>query len=343
MAKFIRSALLPLTGDPVVATFWWKFFSTIWQDEVDHLYVRIDDITPVYIAEYIRNLFEHPKVIIIPGKRRGQGEALRDLVLSSHEEYNLLVEEDAFIFREGAVKEQFERLESGEYEFLGSPRESCAQEIADAEYKKFGVIKERQMFDVGPNFWPNFVFTKNELLKKTDLNFDSKHWKAGETIKEIDLTLKNDADMDTFGWMSIQIRNLTNKIGYIPQFKAYPIDPYLARNKEWNFSGISKWIHAGSLSSGVTRYLRDENGCALFEPSQKFDIGTFDHEDFVMRCAWWHLALTKTGNILVQMGLSEFTQKYSFAIHKLMEEAGITERELHERMDLYDRLINNYV
>src|SRR3990167_5856125 len=196
-------------------------------------------------------------------------------------------------------------------------------------------MKETQVFDVGPNFWPNFVFTRNDLLRSTDMNFDSKHWNAGETIKELDLTLKEDGDMDTFGWMSIQIRSLTKKIGYLPQFKAYPIDPYLARNKEWTFSGLAKWIHAGSLSSGVTRYLKDNNNHPLFVPEQTFNVGTFDHKDFVMRCTWWHLALTKVGNILVQLGLNEFVQKYAEAIHKLMKDTEITERELYERMDLY--------
>ena len=81
----MKSALLPLTGDPVIATFWWKFFSEVWQGEVDSLYVRIDDITPIYIVEYIHKLFNHPKVVWVPGIGRGHGEALRDLVTYSHE------------------------------------------------------------------------------------------------------------------------------------------------------------------------------------------------------------------------------------------------------------------
>jgi hypothetical protein len=334
-----RAAFLPLTGDPIVATFWWKFFINVWQDEVDFLYVRIDAITPVYIADYIRNLFNHPKVIIVPGVGRGHGVALQDLINASHETYNMLTEEDAYIFKKGAVNEQFANLENGKYDFIGSSRDSAAKEIVDAENLKFGIDPTTQLFDIGPNFWPNFVFTGNELFRKTDINFDSKNWKAGDVIKEIDLTLKEDANMDTFGWMSIQIRTLTNKIGYIPQFKAYPIDPFLARNKEWTFSGLAKWIHAGSMSSGVTRYLRDENGAPLFIPGQKFTIGDFDHEDFVLRCAWWGIALTKTGTILSQIGLHEFVEKYSQAIHRLMDEAGITEKELQERMELYKNLL----
>jgi hypothetical protein len=211
----------------------------------------------------------------------------------------------------------------------------------EAEYKKFDIDKSKQMFDVGPNFWPNFVFTKTELLKKTDMNFDSKLWEKGEEIKEIDLVMKEQGQMDTFGWMSIQIRTLTGKIGYIPQFKAYPIDPYLARNAEWTFCGLAKWIHAGSLSSGVNMYLRDEENRPLFEPEKgQFKLTQFDHEDFVMRCAWWHLALETAGGTLTRMGLGKFADNYAFAIHRLMDEAKITKKELEERMDLYARLMN---
>lgn len=342
MAEPLRAALVPICGDPVVATFWWKFFAN-WYNEIDKLYIYVgSDAVPMHILEYLWKLFNHPKVEFAVVQKKDHGIALKKLVEDCKEPYVFLVEEDAYIFKPGIVELNFNKIISKEYDFIGSPRDSACKEIKEVELERYGKELEQLLFDNGPNFWPNFVFTTKDLLMKTDRHFWAKIWKKGDYIKELDHTMKEDGGIDTFSWVSIQIRELTKKIGFIPQYKAYPIDPYLYRNREWTFRGEASWIHAGSLSSGVVMYLQDKNNKPLFGPEpMKLNPKDIDHEDFVMRCAWWHMALTFSFPMLVENGLSEFANMYGEAIHKLMFEFGISQKELLERIRIYTDLFGD--
>ena len=327
----MRACAVPFYGDPIVATFWWKFFINVWQDEVDKVYAYIgNDVVPIEILEYFSKLLNHPKVEYKVLRTKGHGEALKQIVLDCKEDYLFLTEEDAFVFKKGAINREFLKVESGAFDFLGSPRGSASKEIIDAEMNKFNLTDVGLSFDTGPNFWPNFVFTTKNLLMKTDMCFDSKDWEAGETVPIIDHLLKEHGSMDTFAWVSLQIRNLTKKIDYIPQYKAYPIDPFLKRNNQWTFNGNANWIHAGSMSSGLNRYLREDN---------KIRPEDVDHEDFIMRIAWWYIAANYSVPILKENGLSEFVDKYLKALTKLKLEVGISDKEVLERRELYENLL----
>lgn len=340
-----RAALLPTIADPSVLTFWWHFFESVWQDEVDRLYVYVGtDHVSLKILNYIQELVgHHPKVIFkyLQGLN-DHGPTLAKAVVDSTEEYLMFVEEDAFIFKKGEVDKYFRKLESGEYDFIGSPRGSVNMNIYNAEMKKFDV-PAFEGYDNGPNFWPNFVFTTRDLITKTDLHFNSKDWKKGDYIKELDYIVQDDVESaDTFSWMSMQIRSLTNKIGICPQYKAYPFDPVIAEAKQWTFSDEAGWIHAGSISSGMGHYLRNKDKTPLAMglhtpiPFQKIeDEG--QRNDFEMRVAWWSLMLEYSWHKLFMLG--DFKARYRDTINRLKEDMELHQEEIDKRMKLYKKLL----
>lgn len=323
-----RSTLLPLSGDPIVAAFWIQFFP-IWKDEIDTLYVCLN--APFIgkndpLADFYRKLFDVPKIKFthrVPGGDHGPG--LTQMVKDAKEEEIMFIEEDAYVYDQGIIAKQFDKLK--QFDFLGSSRGSCDMGIYQAEEIKWGVVSSG--WDSGPNFWPNYFFVKRSLLMKTDLNFGSKNWKSGEHIKELDYTTDHDCSADTFGWLIIQLRTLSNKVGYIPQNKAYAFSTDA-------FDKSYPWIHAGSLSSGTTHYLRDENGIPIqnrqpnptvVHPAKITTEGEIS--EYSMRVAWWELAYDYTEE--ETKSIPEFRKKYREALDRYVEEFALP----RYKIDLY--------
>ncbi len=339
-----RAALLPSIGDPFVLLYWFRFFENVWQDEVDKLYFYVSPKTvSVEILQLIHDrVASHPKVEfrITPMEFTDHGEIMRLLVLDCKEPHIMFIEDDGFIFGKGAVDQQFKRIESGKYDLIGSSRGSIHMPISDREEEVFGKISIG--YDSGPNFWPNFLFATTELLKKTDLHFEAKHWEKGHYIKELDMALEEDSGADTFSWASIQLRTLTDKIGYCPQYKAYPHDPILRSQNEWTFSGNAKWIHAGSFSSGIRYFLRDEKdvtleGEGLLPLTPPADEGS--RNDFECRVAWWSMIMdVVTGET---DSIAEFRSKYVVALERLIDFMGLHRNEIEYRKKMYLELMGN--
>ena len=339
-----RAALLPSMGDPFVCLYWFRFFENVWQDEVDKLYIYVStkSVTPESLQLIHERVASHPKVEfqLMTREFHDHGEIMRKLLLDCQESHLMFIEDDGFIFGEGAVDEQFRRVENDGFDLIGSPRDSIHVPIREREEEIWGKI--RLGYDPGPNFWPNFLFATPELLKKTDMHFESKHWYKGHYIKELDMTLEEDSGADTFSWAAIQLRTITDKIGYCPQYKAYPHDPLLRSQKEWTFSGNAKWIHAGSFSSGIRYFLRDENNVTLDgQPLQPLtppaDEGA--RNDFECRMAWWEMLSEATA--CETDAIADFRSEYAAAIKRLIDYMDLHRNEIDYRKKMYLELMGN--
>ena len=310
-----RAALLPSVGDPVLMTFWWKFFNEVWADEVDELrcYLCYKPALPEYV-EYIDKLVSsHPKAIFKHLPISGYGWGQKPLIEDTEAANIMYIEDDGFIYKKGAVDEQFKKLEDDTYDIIGSPRVSIDMNIHKAQMEKYGLKEEG--YDYGGNFWPNFFWAKRDIILKTDMHFGGKRWKKGHYLKELDYTVQDEEEgADTQSWVSIQLRELTDKIGIVPQYKAYPhLDEELRARGEWTFSPKAKWIHSGSISSGIMMYIRDQSDVplgALSSGAIKLDKLTTEHElqDFAMRIAWWTIALEQSWSSLE--GMHWYRQSY---------------------------------
>lgn len=242
----MRSAYITSSGDPYVLLNCLHYYETVWQDEIDELWIALNTTMEKEIMGELIKRFPKKVKFIYTNHRMGYGKPINVLLEVSPEGKVLLLEDDTIIFKKGVVTQYFDLLD--EYDLIGSPRMSCSAEVAerlkselDLDYSGWG--------DKGPNFWPCFFWVKKRLLRETDRNFDPSDWG------------------DTFCWASVQMRRIIrldgNKLLEIPQYHSSPDD---FQNKEQGlgiFDGECGYMHLGSLSSGIESYLLDENQTPL--------------------------------------------------------------------------------
>jgi hypothetical protein len=249
-----RAVILPTPGDPFLLYYWMQHYESVWRDEVDKLYVCINGQTDKESINFIYDLLTATTNCEFIDSLRmiDHGNAIDELLGICKEKHIMLIEDDAFVFRKGKVKQCFELLESGQYQVVGSKRGSCSQEILDKAAIKWSLSYEG-LGDQGCNFWPNFFFSSRALLLKTDRNFCAKLWKPGQVIDGLNEPAEADCAGDTFVNTSLQIHSIVpeSQIWYEPQHHGATDDQpdYDARTNIW--APQTAWLHVGSLSSGI--------------------------------------------------------------------------------------------
>jgi hypothetical protein len=297
-----RAALLPHPADPFMLKYWLKFYNEVWKNEVDKLYVLVNSPIEPEVAAYMKSmLMKQDKCdwAFLPNQIE-HGHALDYLLDMCQEDYVMLIEDDGFIFKGGYVARHFSQIESGEFDLIGSPRGSCSQEIWDAAQRKWG-LDYGGYGDVGPNFWPCYLFTHKKNLLATDRNFCAKFWAQGETIEPLQHVVQTPDGIagDTLVSTCLQLRAMIpkEKILTIPQYHGSPDDliDYDRLTNLWD--GKAYWTHVGSLSSGTHGVLCDDFGRALARrkidppkdssaiPAHCNSIG--EKKEWSRRVQWW--------------------------------------------------------
>lgn len=324
-----RAVILPTPGDPFLLHYWMILFFR-WEKYIDKLYVVLNDAPDIKVREYFNHLFDHPKVeLVYYGLQKGHGEAINAVLDSVKEKHLMLIEDDGFIFWPCIVENCFHDLEDNNfpYEVVGGKRGSCGNEILEAAKAKWG-LDYRGLGDQGPNFWPCFFFCHTELLKKTDRNFGSRMWKAGEYCKELDYTFKQDTCGDTFVNTSLQIRNIVpeNKIKYVNQYHAHPDDLEHFGKREFLFDGKAMWTHIGSLSSGWGGVLKED---AVLD--KKMCQTDAEHKEWERRVQVWLSAWEnrETGHLVA------LADKYRYAIDRVVSEFRLDINKIKRRQEVY--------
>lgn len=320
----MRSVLGPPSSDPFLTLFVHQLYRKYWYTEVDKMYVLFNtEMEREYIGELTGILSEDPKTsIVYQPFSVGHGEAIRQLLQVSMGDYLMLLEDDGFMFTPGIVDNYFKLIEGEHYDLVGSPRRSCSQEIWDKSQQKYG-IDYSGIGDKGPNFWPNFLFCKRADLLRTDQNFGSVLFKAGEYCKELDYTFTEDNAGDTFVYASMQLRSLGLRIKEIPQYHSSPgeLGEKASMINNWA-NGRPPYLHGGSLSSGWSHngFLRNAQPVV-----EKADVET--------RVAFWQLVVTHTE------GLEAYKPKYELGIKHLIEANDLSKYNIQQKYNLYFDLI----
>lgn len=343
-----RAAFLPYPGDPFLFHYWLKFFDNIWGNEVDRLYVYLNSPIELEVVDYISALcLARPKIVFrYVDHQVEHGEVLNRMLEICEEEYIMLIEDDGYIFKPGVVDGYFKLLEDDHFTVIGSPRGSCSQEILDEAQKKWN-LDYSGMGDVGPNFWPNFFFTKKNILLATDRNFGARAWKKGEPIVPLGVIAQEDPSAaDTFVNTSLQIRAMVpiEKILTIPQYHASPDDMEHHKNGQFLFDGRAPWTHVGSLSSGVGGVLIDDYGRPLARRSidPRKDIVrvpgqcTTDQErsEWERRVTFWSLFLDYAEVDKIQF----FQEEYRKALRRIIAQFELPEIRIEQKKAIYRSL-----
>lgn len=328
--KRSRAVLLPTPGDPILLYYWLKVYETVWRDEIDKLYICINGQTDQEVLDFELDICKAVTnaEVITYDTMIDHGRAVNELLSICKEKYVMLIEDDGFIFRKGKVDQCFKKLESGDYEIVGSKRGSCSQEILDKAANKWG-LDYSGFGDSGCNFWPNFVFTTRELLLKTDREFGARRWEPGELIDGLNMEAEFECVGDTFVNTSLQLRALVpdNKIWYEQQYHGATDDSndYINLHNIWNVDAA--WLHVGSLSSGIY---------GLLDLQKDLDKSHFqtDNEKLELerRVVFWSIFAE---NFVEENAIQKQLADYKSAIARLIKEFNLSPKRIEERKKWY--------
>lgn len=340
-----RAAILPYPGDPFLFNYWLKYFDKYWADEVGKLYVYLNSTIESEVVDYIRELcIRRPKVNFTYNPQQIEhGDALNRTLDIVTEKYVMLIEDDAFIFKRGAVDSAFAFLESGQFDIVGSKRGSCSQIILDKAAEKWG-IRYDGIGDQGCNFWPNYFFSTRDLLLSTDRNFGARAWDTGDTIAALGYVVEAGPVVgDTFVNTSLQLHAIIpeSRIKYLPQYHAHPEDLTHFEHGHYLFDGVAPWTHIGSLSSGVGGLIRDNdnrplsrrtcaapNGPVSLENAPTSD---FERHEYERRVQWW----LKFWENREEGKIEEFAGLYYTALMTIITQFGLSIKEIRKRQRAY--------
>lgn len=329
MERLSRAAFLPHFGDPLAFAYWFGFYQHVWAKEVDWLYVFSSNISEEG-ALFIENLIKESGLPVWyqwQEAPKQHGDTLAMLTQMAREDLVMFIEDDAVIFKPGAVDEAFRLIEEGSVDAVGSARGSCSRELIEAAHQKWDFPAFGDVRDNGCNFWPNFFFAKRSDLLKTDLNFNAVNWKAGEYIEMFNIVAPADLASDTFGWGSLQLRDLGLRFAYVPQYHGHPDDPADYEQKRNLWDGKAKWVHHGSLSTW--KILFDDGHI----PTPGLDKG-----EITRRLQWWQSYLEHFLTHYPNQ-LEDFTLAYGEGIGYTAAKYGVSFKDIKQRQKMYWELM----
>lgn len=290
------------------------------KNEVDKVYVLVHTKTDPRVADYCKYLVERTGATchLLNHFLPNHGPCINYLLERCNEDYVVLIEEDGFLLRPGALDEQFKLLENNTYGVIGSTRGCTTPEFIAAIVQKFdlyGRSPEHQVKSC-PNLWPNFVFTKKDYLLATDRDFGATGWKDGEVVPYVDYKVNGSLVGDTFVWASVQLRAQGHKFGYVHQYHCGDIDARDCKTRSGLFAIPNlPWVHFGSLSSSMSGMVRTPDDIQINCGDYNKDYPQFDHHTAIevsRRMAFYELALERWP--IEAPGPVDFNDRYRAAL-----------------------------
>jgi len=304
------AALLPTTGDPLLARYWVNNYRQKWQGEVDELRVLINGPT----ADAAQIYHDAGAKVTITGPM-GHGQALNVLMAQTDADAVMLIEDDAFVRRPGVIGDAFAAIERGEADIIACPRDSYASEsVVAAGRRRFGDEP------LGLALWPCFLFTARAHLEATDRVFDSTLWDAGDAI--LGTTLDEPASADTFIWASYQLREMGLTI----------------RLEEMHRVGEAigpdaPWFHIGGLSSGHGwGWLNDWTPERYAQ--EIVNWADTPSAEIAKRMAWWQRAWDHWDG-----AIPEYHEAYGAGMRRFMADFRVDQREVDALRASFDYLV----
>ena len=329
-----RVAFLPTPGDPFLIKLWLKYYK-VWANDIDKLYIHLNNVQDKRIYEYVKNLakeYDNIEIIYRP-EQIEHGDALAELTTLVNDPYVMFIEDDAFIIKPGVVDKCFKSIEDGDCDAVGSKRACCSTWLYEKLSDMF-VIDNSGFGDHGPNFWPNFFFVKHKDLMATNLKFGAKLWPKGSYVKEVNEYAPEDQASDTFVWGSMQLRNMDLKFKIMPQYHGNTDDvsDYVRTKNIWD--GHCPWFHVGSLSSGFHGLLdlKRELPDGFKTDQEKLELER--------RMVFWDLAYKEA---IKDNYIPDIKTNYLRALERIYQKYSLNKNNMIRRQAMYKEVMDAYI
>lgn len=340
--------MLPYPGDPFLINYWLLYYEKIWHEEIDRLIVVFNSPIEKSVSDYIVDrIARAPKTTtLVIEEQIEHGEAINRGLDEVETEYVGLIEDDAFVLQPGMIHFAFSGVEQKEVDVVGSRRASCSQEIIDRADELWD-IKDTPYGDNGPNFWPCYFFTKTAILRATTRRFGARAWNKGDLIGPLQHVVEAPVvNGDTFVSTSLELRATIpeDRIRYLPQYHLHPDDERDAQNNTGIFNKNPEWVHVGSLSSGVSGVLRDDQNRPLarrkIDPPggetvlEKYANTEMEKKEWERRVAFWltFWEYREPDKII------EFSNAYKEAIDRVIYQYKLNTKSIFRIKKIYKRL-----
>ena len=255
------AALLPSTGDPLLARYWVNNYRQKWQGEVDELCVLINGRTDEAAAIY----HDAGAKVQVTGPM-GHGQALNVLFAQTDADAVVVLEDDAFVRAPGAIASRLARILDGSDEVIGCPRGGMSPELHAATRDKWGPDPVGPDTSAGYGIWPCFLFLRPaDIRALSDPRWESLGWDAGQTVPGVNYTGAA-VTTDTATIIAYQLR------------ERHRITLDVNHKEMWQkvLTGDPPYFHAGGMSCNEAQHARP-------------DIGMESNEgkDWAHRFWWW--------------------------------------------------------
>lgn len=244
-----------MPGEACTLAYWLANFQT-WRDEVDELYVLINNLYYPDLGRFAREAIEAADgtVTFITGRVQ-HGDCIDALVATAHAKdpngLVVLVEDDAYVRTPGKVRECFDRIEAGLVDVIGSPR--YQDRITDPVEGSWGPLT-KDWSEIGRVLWPTFLFARSADLMATNRRYGYDTWQVGETIAGLDIEVTPElcayintgsyAALDVFYGTSYQLRAAGLRIEHINRVRPWLPEPATEWVKE-----DPPWVHITEVST----------------------------------------------------------------------------------------------
>lgn len=333
-----RCVMISSCGEPLLISFCLELLKKNSWNEIDAIYVCFNNYAEAATeaqAEFMARYINDPKIrIVYWPSQLGYGRPISKMLAVCEEDLIVLLEDDNFVVKPGVLDAEFKKIESGEFDALGSPRFSCGMEIAEALKQKYN-LDYSGFGDRGPSYWPAFFYCKRSDLLRTDLDFGPHGFEKGVYYPELDHTMTETEAGDTFVWTSVQLRHMGLKIGEIPQNHSDPFDIDLYEKKEGKWAGDGpSYIHGGSLSA--VKYLKGDI------PNVEAEISKFEIES---RVAWWKIiAEYNTPDLFdeqINWAWKDYFLDYEQGIEELIKNAQLDSQRITQKIKIYKEAVGD--
>jgi hypothetical protein len=326
-----RAITIPSIGDPFLLHLWFTLSLPNFINEIDHVYLAVDgqDKTSGPLQDAFAKAKHHiiktysalPYVTAQIVERGGIMGTIEDAYHMVKHPLFGMIQEDAFVYKQGEIDRMFRLIESEQYDVVGTPMYCYSGALHPILDATINYRNERYLNEIGYAFWQNFFFSRTATIRETDLNFDVVDWKKDQYVPYLQRSMPEAFNLDGMASISFQLRALRKRFYYVPQMCSM-ID------RHFEIYDVCFWQHVNSLSSIFTY---------MVSGVEKRMLGDSERIEMERRVAWWEFALDRYPTEMREQ-IEDFYWTYRGAVDAITGLYDLQRGNIDKRKEIIGRL-----